>query len=278
MKGQLAVGILIIAAIIAAIFFLSGGNFQQFIQPTEAGGGGGVGVGVIIQNLDYKSTIKPEKTFKLTAEIANDGDFDAKNCIVSLSGFSSEWKIKEDDQELTFTISTKKINISKGDSEKVKWYLKAPTTELTYPFTVSVKYPYNTTFNALIKVVSESYAEEREEKGGIVSAKTSKGPLSVEISSDNDFILDDTKIPVELTISNVGGGFIQNNKVTIDGLKNIECEKNVIDFEDITTSEVTIDCDLAPGSMSTYKNLPVSINLTYTYQIEAEGMVEVTSE
>jgi len=275
MKGQGYIGVLIIILVIAAIFFLSGGNFQQFVQPTEAGGG--VGVGVIIQNLDYKSTIKPEKTFKLTAEIANDGDFDAKNCIVNLSGFSSEWKIKEDDQESTFTISTKKINISKGDSEKVRWYLKAPTTELTYPFTVSVTYPYKTTFNALIKVVSESYAEEREEKGGIVSAKTSKGPLSVEISSDNDFILEG-KIPVELTISNAGGGFIQNNKVTLGGLKNIECEKNVTDFEDITTREVTIDCDLTPGNVSTYKNLPVSINLTYTYQIEAEGMVEVTSE
>ena len=221
--------------------------------------------------------VKPGRSCRLTVELSNEGDFDVEDCKVILSGLSAEWKV--DDKSFSEFVE-KEIDIGKGDTEKVKWNLKAPDRELSYPFTITISYPYKTVFDALIKVVSESYAEERNEKGGVVSAKVTKGPLSIEIRSDNDFVSEEN-IPVEVTVTNVGGGIIEGNKVSIDlsNSEGIKCETNLIEFEDATTTEATIDCELiTKKKVTTYENLPVSLTLTYYYQIEEEGNIEVTSE
>ena len=270
MKGQGYIGVLIIILVIAAIFFLTGGNFQQFVQPSEAGIVSGRGLTI---TLSYDTIIKPKETFNLKVEITNRGEFDVKDCEVSLLGFSSDWTLNGK----SFTGASKHIDIiKKDDTETIRWKLKAPTYELSYPFIVKVVYPYETEYKGLFKVVSESYAEEKEDEGAIIDEKTSVGPLSVSIKPEDNFILDDTEIPIEVTITNIGGGDI-DGLIQLTGTPSIYCYTGFVEI-DPTTNSAKVDCELIPGKVSEFKNLFASLNLTYTYQIEAEGMVEVSSE
>ena len=269
MKGQ--IGIVFLFIILGVIAYLFWSGLIQF--PGAPTGRVKKGEGVTL-SLDYELEVESQKTLTLKVNVSNDGDYDANDIFVKLYGLSGDWKVNE--EPFPGTVIQTIEELKKGKSKLIRWKLRAPSelVEFTYPFTVQIEYPYLTTYKALIKVVSETYAEEEKEKGEIVEEAVTAGPLGVQmIAPTEGFISTDTIIPVEIRVKNIGGGILSYAK--IEESRNIICPG--INFrEDLEfKKEVTVECDLKVGSVEKYINLPVNLTLSYTYFLESEGEIKV---
>jgi hypothetical protein len=236
----------------------------------------------LVMHLDYPVKIGSGQEGELIINLTNDGDSDATLVNATLWGLSDKWRAKiildeKEGEWFKFKEKSKILvgDIKSGEYKTVGWRLEAPEVkeEQEYPFEVEVEYGYSSTFKALIKVVSKEYYEETGETGGIISQSTSDGPLKMEITPIE--FVDGKKVKVNITINNVGGGEIKNDKLKVEGVKGIKCDTKMVTFENEATYVV---CDLElPKGIERYRNIEVSVKAPYyVYVISEEGKIKVS--
>ena len=248
----------------------------------------------------------------IEAVVKNVGEQEAKNVLLKLIGLTNEWTKDGtntiDDTWRTGTILTGQSTdtlfpadpsrgFTEGEEVFKDWKAFPPrkNTELNYEVTARAEYDYQTTSESLIRIVSTSYFRQTNNKGGLVSSKTSGGPLAVNVISPNTVIAAGTNtMTIQIEVQNVGGGktLLDGNldRVKVETFSRLvgigpdfkldsknqnegECSKD--DLKLIGSRTGRIICEIKLPEPSPFTDMPISVKASYRYFVDSTVQVKV---
>jgi len=301
------------------------------------GGGGatGIGNGIVIQDFspDFAS-VQSGDDVQVQVKVQNLGEVKAFNTVAELTGIDvSAWGggfgaySSSAAANLGDLLPFDKEKNTPGAVRTNIWQLKAPSQSkgINTPYIpiVKVSYDYKTSAQKLITIVDENELRRILQVGtGTLPSETSTasaGPLSVEIttgayekSTAQQFGFGDNLFPVQIKITNTGGGVvvppgtgtsfygggfstsyfgtIQNYPVGIkitppegtsfafgSGFNSVDdCSTGTVTKDMWKGKELIITCELTINSPPTYKeSRPILVDAFYRYQSEASTSIQV---
>jgi len=251
--------------------------------------------GLVIQSFAFDvKEIEPEIPITLALSVKNVGAKEVTEAFAELQG-PPEWTIKINGKADTLP-ARQNINtllppdpsrgITEGQEDLIQWEMEAPKkdTKITYPFQAVVYYKYVTESESLARVVTKEYYRQSGDRGGLITSKSSAGPLSVSVSMPSSIISDETSrtVPIIVEIQNVGSGTVyagseyptEKTKDTVKIIPNgIACEEKevrIIDGTGRANCKFTFD-----KTVSNFQDFPISIRLEYSYYATAQTSVTV---
>lgn len=297
-----------ILLLIVPILFISGCIGQT---PT----GTSTNDGIVITDFSFQNTpIYAEENVGLNLEVQNVGSSEARLKRIQVYGvdFSPsdiDWRVKNNDNDLRLNEELYQpdpgINLD-GEKYFYEWMLKAPSKVLAstkYDFVARVEYEYITTYTGTIRLVNDNYLqslsdEERNKlynSDGIVSSKTTNGPISVTPFSGRHFIVTGAISPggeggefnqpraIRFKIENIGKGYPYICPIGIDCVsddssanKSYLRVKTMGDFVSCSVNEIklstgkshVIDCNFSPSSVENKVDKTFQIELSYSYYVD----------
>jgi hypothetical protein len=242
---------------------------------TQTGGGGGPGVTITSVTAIPSTSVEPGTPILLQAFIQNSGGAKATNVRVELLGLTDEWSVSpERTQNIGELLSADPSRgVNEGQNWDVSWDLKGPgkSVDVPYDATVHVSYHYETTLDSQLTAVTTEYYRQTNKQGGIDTQSVTAGPISITMIAPSA-IISGGRIPVQFSIQNSGGGKVMGDTLTFI-TSGVNCQRN--DVRLIKGSTATLYCSIDTGSVSNYKNIPVSVRTSYDYWIESQTSITV---
>lgn len=284
---------------LVAIVFLSGCIGQGGTTTTGS-------AGVIIKSFSPEpaADIEPGVTVTVPILVQNVGGIRAENVQAEIIGLTDEWGITERTKTLgSLAPPDPERGFTEGQESYAVWEMVAPAKDVTiaYDITGRLYYDYGTTAESLLRVISLSYyqsltKEQRDKKDWGISFSTySSGPLVVTVKAPTTVISTDVDmVPLWFEIQNVGGGRVFNTLGA--GAKPSETN---LDYVDVTVTGSGISCEGdnskrliqgksgrfycnvdvgALGGIDPYKDISISVSITYRYYMDAYSGVTVLKQ
>ena len=270
-----------------------------------------------------------------TAVIQNVGEMDAESVTVKLTGLSPEWGFKpagianpicrtqafiavgEFREQTRYADICRYFGVGKlspadlsrgleeGEEAVVEWELSPPPrkeVDQTYEAGIRLNYQYTTVFDSLIRIVSSSYFRQTNNKGGVVTAKFSKGPLAVDIKTTSFIFPEATQsvVPLQVEINNVGNGRVFQFREA--DKERIIREPSVDDLDligvtvNLGSVDVTGECKLIdgnkarlingksgvilckipiPSELKLFADKSITFKFTYNYLVDSKTTIRV---
>lgn len=233
------------------------------------------------------STVDPGTQVVLTLLVQNNGGATATGISAQLNGLTSDWGISPGTnigiQDLSGVDTSHGVTQGEADSEQ--WTLTPPalSTQISYPFSIKLTYNYDTSDNAVIRAVSYSYYKTHTNfQSGKLSESSTGGPISISLQSINAVFTGENSIPIYFDFNNAGSGIVQGNSLNVNVQGNgISCSKNTVTLiPDSTGVGRTgfLKCTLATSGQGDYPQFVISIDASYTYQIEQFSSITVLAK
>jgi hypothetical protein len=239
--------------------------------------GGGSGPGVVISNVVVTpTTAEPNTPIILQATVQNQGGLKARNAMVEIFGLTDEWSISPGRSQSIGELIPPDTSrgSSTGEEQVFTWELRAPakSNDMTYNGNVNLRYTYDTTLEALIKVVTIDYYRQTGTTGGIDSQTTSGGPISMTVVAPST-IISGGRVPIQIEVQNAGSGKVIGDhlRLTISG---IGCSRTDVTLVSGTTTPY-LYCWVDASAVNEYKDFPITIKTTYDYWVESPFSVTV---
>ena len=185
--------------------------------------------GLVIEKFSPEiSTVASGSPIGMTVVVKNVGEATAERVSAFLTGLSG-WTLDRNVKNMepaTLTGSNKELGFE-GEGGTATWSLTAPLVESdqTYTPIVFVSYLYSTSATILIKGVSLDYfkslPEEEQQKvgGGVTVVKSTAGPITVSVKSQQALISGGVDVPIEIEFKNEGGGNVASSDIAAESIK-----------------------------------------------------------
>ncbi|MBL7205966.1 MAG: hypothetical protein ISS36_00025 [Candidatus Aenigmarchaeota archaeon] len=282
-----------LSIIILAIVFVSG-----CVQIPGGFGGGSGGVAIESFEPDF-STVYSGEQIQLRLLLRNTGSRDATNVRTTLTifgesnDFCNEAKLLAADPEMGISGETKSCTytVESGAPELPE------KLSVTYTPSVRVEYGYSTVTVKSIAVGSYQELRKIKDIGGTIPTETitsTKSPVSLNIIAKGPVRVydDSTVFPMEIVVSNTGGGVVCNGDCNAEDNWNeidvvIEPISDIINIENCDTVEEislfkgksnTIGCKLRidePDTLGAIEAL-IKASAKYNYFVDASTQIKVT--
>jgi hypothetical protein len=250
---------------------------------TNITGGGGNGLSMTMTLTD--SSVDPGTQVELSLLLQNNGGAKATGISAQLNGLTQDWGISPGTsigiQDLA-GIDTSH-GVSKGEADQEFWTLTGPglSTQISYPFSVKVTYGYHTYDNAVLRAVSFDYYKTHKITSGKLSESPSSGPVSISLSAPNA-IFSGNSIAFYLNFNNVGSGVVQGNTVNVNVQgSGVSCSKSSVtlipDSSGVGRSGM-LRCTASTSGGGDYPQFVISVDASYTYQMEQTGSITVLAK
>lgn len=243
---------------------------------TPSGGGG---PGVVIKGFSASpSTAEPGTTVLLQLFIQNSGGVKATDIDVKLLGgvLTSGWQgvTSEHIDELYQADPSRGMN--EGEEREIDWTLTAPSpgksVDMPYETTAEVSYQYSTESNAQIKAVTLDHLRRTNDKGGISFQKSSAGPISIKLTAPTT-IISSGRVPVQIQVSNVGSGYVENDQLTFTVTGVTKCSTYIVRIPKGRTA--AIFCQIDTSGVTEYGIFPITVSTSYKYFTDATTTITV---
>jgi len=233
-------------------------------------------------------------TFNLMVE--NVGEEDATVVQAKLFGLGTDWTWTKNYRNVNPTTLLKsqpefKVPGGVGD---LQWTTTSPSdlrVDTTYTAAVRVKYDYETTAYGSIKLYHKDYLKTRPEEAasimkssGIESFSVTKAPITVSLTGVARPIVSTggTSASIAILIENVGPGTPFD---TTEDDMTITVEKFTVGTTTCVSAGTTkrlprggtgsVSCTFTVPSFTDFTTLPVSVELSYSYFIDASSSIKV---
>ncbi len=305
MKSRIAVTFLILP-----LLFLSG--CVQFQQETKIQGSGVV-ITDFSSSRDYVEGM--DRAVSIYLEVENQGSYATDKTLACLLGSfgntdESMWSLESEQcQKITRTLEAyDPVTEAPGGTKRFRWSLKSPWVpypqDIPYTFTGRVYYLYHSRTTTQVIVYSESEIEVARQKGETLSSigVTDKiiSPVDITISAPSLLRAEDGYFTLRIVVSNVGGGVVFNSdkinwdsttppSLSVEDLNTVKLQiaypttdlqldscENEIELKKGETR--TISCDFTiknPGTITTKKSYPITIEATYGYYVDKDLSITV---
>lgn len=289
-------------ALLVLVVFLSGCTYipqiGQQIDSTK-----GISSGVIIKSFKPDiSEIFSGDSIVFSVVVENIGEEDADSVKATIFGLSTDWSGDDwtnKEKEIGFLQKSQADYDIPGGQGDAQWDLTSPSglkVDNTYTAGVRVTYSYGTTALGNIKIVSDSYikshpedAEEILRGPGLTSFSVTKAPVAISFAGVARPLIyrkEDQKAIVTVELSNIGQGKpYQTNrddmKITITKLQvnNQDCESTIDSNPKLPrTGKKSVACKFTLPSVEDYTTIPIDVELSYNYFVEAETSIKVLKE
>lgn len=252
--------------------------------------------GVIITSFSPDTTTTEtgiNVTFTLVVE--NKGEQSATGVVAQLFGLSPDWN----QQAITFPSSQIPTTLQGADvsggmpGEMASGYvtvtpIASKATDTTYDANVRVAYTYRTISESLLRVATSDYVKSITPPGGqstqtfgIISSKTTSGPLTVNVKTRTATIPPGTtQVSLSFEIQNVGGGRTFDGTVTMTpAINNLD----QIDWSGacsgggklVGAKSRIITCTITLPSFTNFVEIPVKLQIDYNYFVDSSTSVTV---
>lgn len=210
--------------------------------------------GLVIEKFSPEiSTVPSNSQIGFTLVVKNTGEATAQRASAFLTGMSgwtfvNDRSVKDIDPR-TLSGSNKELGFE-GERGIVTWSLRAPIVESdqTYTPIVFVSYLYSTSSTILIKGVSLDYfkslPEEEQQKigSGVTIVKSTAGPITVSVKSQQALVSGGVDIPIEIEFKNEGGGNVAGRDI-VSIPKKEEKEADINKIRVTLSSNVGFRCE-----------------------------------
>lgn len=178
---------------------------------TQVGGGSGV----IIESFqpDFREVF-PEEQVNFRVLLRNIGSVDARDIQVTLLGLE-EWKNNPSPCTEGVLLAPQQSIASTGDTKSCQFSLRAPSVPpdipVAYQATARVTYSYSSTFIKTVTIGSQDELRRIQDSGAALPSETAfatNSPLVIGVVNKGPIRVFEQSItfPVEITVSNAGGG------------------------------------------------------------------------
>jgi len=283
--------ILVPLLLVTLVVFLSG------CEVAPSAGGQAAGVVVTSFGPDIPEIYSGDSvTFNLMVE--NLGEEDATGVQAKLFGLGTDWTWTSGYRNVNPTTLLKsqpefKVPGGVGDYQ---WNADSPDdlrVDTTYTAAVRVKYAYETTAYGSIKLYHKDYLKTRPEEAasimrssGIESFSVTKAPITVSLTGVARPIVSagGTPASIAILIENIGPGTPFSGGTTEDDMT-ITIDKFTVGTTTCVSADTTkrlprggtgsVSCTFIVPSFTDFTTLPVSVELSYSYFIDASSSIKV---
>ncbi len=274
--------------LIFAVVFVAGCTTQTSTASSNA---------IVIKSFGPEITeIEPTEDISVSAVIENIGGAKATQVKPILLGLTDEWKFDpgREYDKIDAMLPPDPARNLQGDVEELVWFLSPPKpakkVTLTYDMELRVFFNYQTFSENLLTVATREYidsfpADQKQaerDKLGVKTSIPSSGPISVAVFA-RTIVLDKgtEKMTVTVDIQNVGGGKPDNDQVEIkikSGDKNLAGDCSGIEGGKVRLAQGKsrqLRCSIDVRGISLKEDVPISIELSYTYWVSAVSSITV---
>ena len=237
-----------------------------------------------------------------TALLENIGEDDATSVTVKLYGLGTDWTITDAVQTIGDLSKADSSMDIPGGQDAVTWDTISPSNlkvNKNYEAKVRVAYSYGTSGLGSIRVYDKGYlatlppdeAQTIYRSSGLESWLVTNGPVDIDVAgAARPYIVETDKAltaTFTLLLGNEGQGYpyktsVGDRKVTIDSIKvnDVDCDNWADIAKDPTiprTGQKSVSCKftIAANTVVDFKTVPIEVELSYKYYLDASGTVKV---
>lgn len=303
LKGVAAAAVLLVLIVIgAAVFFLSPSVFRAGV-PTVIGTVGAGTKGIVISSFipevaALETVADQNENFIYTITVKNLGEQKAEALTATMVGGLGNGTAEGlSNIELRGGDPLQKIQ---GEEATGSWSVNLPDprdTDITYTSTARVSYRYKTVNEVLVRIVNRDFLRQSTVAGaqqtvqsGVLSQKTTDGPLSVSATTRTPFIAaTEGDVIINYEITNVGGGRTFIDSITSENLDKVkvtqttgtggavqtaECKNAFVHRLSAGTRKV-LSCTVHVTGVTTFVEVPITLTIDYSYFVQASTSVTV---
>jgi hypothetical protein len=231
------------------------------------------------------SSVDPGTQVQLSVLLQNNGGSKATGITTQLNGLTQDWGISPGTsisiQDLA-GIDTSH-GVTKGEADEEFWTLTGPglSTQISYPFSLKVTYNYHTLDNVVLRAVSSEYSKTHKITTGKLSESSTSGPVTISLSTTST-IFSGNSIAFYLNFNNAGSGVVKDNTLNVNVQGNgVSCSKSTLKLIPDSTGvgrNGMLRCTASTAGGGDYPQFVISVDASYTYQIEQTGSITVLAK
>lgn len=240
------------------------------------------------------TTVETGTPIVFTLTVHNKGERKAENVGAQLFGIVSgpEWDVKELIGLPTTLDGVDTARGFEGEAGSAQWEAKpkvSKAVDVDYTVVARVFYRYSTISSSLVRVATTEYLRSiggRPEQFGLVSSKTTEGPLSVTVKMWAPVVVTGTKTTrVQFEITNTGGGRVFSDvpkaipaiadldRVTISTSGPLTCPSSAKLVNN--RAVITCDLDITLVGEQGFVEQQFELIINYNYFVDQSATVKV---